>query len=110
MTEIDPEVQKTMEAVAGTFGGLLSFKRTEVIDQLDRMSAPVIAFFAGNRGGKTSSIANHYVKRVLGIHPDEKKESLGEEDPVHEFFASRGNGPGDAGQRPVHRTKKTNPL
>lgn len=64
------------EKVIRSYEGLLSFKNTEVSQILKRLNASVIALFAGNRGGKTSSVAEHYVERVLGIHQIPKKNVL----------------------------------
>ncbi len=70
------EQRQLAENVVRTYAGLFSFQRTEVSDLLRRLNASVIAIFAGNRGGKTSTIAEHYVERVLGLHRVPKKNIL----------------------------------
>ena len=35
-----------------------------------------MGLFSGNQAGKTSSVAEHYVKRLLGKHPIQKKNDL----------------------------------
>ena len=64
------------EAVVRMYHGLLSFQKTEIVDVLDHVSADIIALFFGNRAGKTGSIANHLVKRTLGILPIKAKNLL----------------------------------
>lgn len=63
-------------AAADCWGGLLSFVPTEVSKALDELPHRTIGLFAGNRGGKSANIAYHYVKRVLGIHPVERKNRV----------------------------------
>lgn len=40
------------------------------------MPHKVVGLFSGNQAGKTSSVAEHYVKRLLGIHPVPEKNVL----------------------------------
>ncbi len=70
------EQRAQAEMVIRAYEGLFSFQRTEVSDLLRRLNASVIAIFAGNRAGKTSSVAEHYVERVLGLHRVPKKNIL----------------------------------
>ncbi len=74
--QVDKFQREQAEAVVRVFGGLLSFQHTEVRSILRRLNASVAAIFAGNRSGKTSTIAEHYVERLLGLHRVPKKNVL----------------------------------
>lgn len=58
------------------FDGLLKFKKTEQLNVFLQLYHKVIAFFSGNRGGKTSTVAVGYWLRVLGLHPLAEKNRL----------------------------------
>jgi hypothetical protein len=73
--ELESE-RELLEKVLSTYEGLISFKMTEVASILSRLNASVVAIFAGNRAGKTSTVAEHYVQRVLGTHKVPKKNLL----------------------------------
>jgi hypothetical protein len=73
---VEMSERERAEMVVSTYRGLLSFMKTEIVDVLDHVSADIIALFAGNRSGKTASVANHYVKRMLGILPVKPKNLL----------------------------------
>lgn len=75
--EIDQEaLREKAAAVANMYRGALSFTKGEVVEQLRRMSAKCIGLFAGNRAGKTASVAYHYFERWLGANPIEEKNVL----------------------------------
>jgi hypothetical protein len=65
-----------VEIAAGALSGLMRFIRTEVTDVLASLKQKRVVLFAGNRGGKTSTIAYEYVQRLLGLHPNEEKVRL----------------------------------
>ena len=72
---LTPEQEKA-RAVLDVYSGLLSFKKTEVVEVLRRATEDIVAIFAGNRAGKTSSVAEHYTERMLGLHPVSRKNVL----------------------------------
>ncbi len=57
--------------IAEYWSGLIRFKPTEVTDVLLQLPdlSKVTVIFAGNRAGKTSSVAYQYVMRAFGLHP-----------------------------------------
>jgi len=73
---VDEATREKAAIVANMYAGALAFGKTEVVEQLRRMSAKCIGLFAGNRGGKTSSVAYHYFERWFGINPIEEKNVL----------------------------------
>ncbi len=58
------------------YANFLAFKRTEMGEVLDKLFHKTIGLFYGNQAGKTSGVAEQYVKRVLGIHPIADKNRL----------------------------------
>ena len=56
--------------------GKLSFKKTEMTEVLRRLRHKTIGLFFGNQAGKTSSVANHYIERAMGICPIKDKNRL----------------------------------
>ncbi len=70
------ERRQLAEQVVRSFENLIAFQETETRNILRRINASVIAIFAGNRAGKTGTIAEHYMERLLGKHPIPKKNLL----------------------------------
>jgi hypothetical protein len=58
------------------FQGFLKFQNTEQSIVLSKLNFKTIALFAGNRSGKTRTVAQDYAKRWLGIHPIEWKNKI----------------------------------
>lgn len=56
--------------------GYVGFQETEHLNVLLNLKHKIIALFAGNRGGKTSSVAYQYFARLMGIHPVEYRNKL----------------------------------
>ena len=54
----------------------IRFQKTEITYFLRKLKHKIIGLFSGNQAGKTSSVANHYVERLLGIHPIDEKNKL----------------------------------
>lgn len=75
--ELEQEaLREKAQVVARMYSGALAFAKTEVVEQLRRISAKCVALFAGNRSGKTASVAYHYFERWMGINPIEEKNVL----------------------------------
>lgn len=53
--------------------GYFNFQPNFILKCLNSCSANIIGVFTGNQAGKTDSIIRHYVDRILGRHPIEKK-------------------------------------
>ena len=58
------------------WAGYLGFRLTEITDFLDQMPYKTVGIFSGNQAGKTSSVAYHYVQRLMGIHKNSEKNRL----------------------------------
>jgi hypothetical protein len=56
--------------------GFFSFEMTEILNVLLRLPHKTVAIFSGNQAGKTSSVAQQYVARMLGHHPVDEKNRL----------------------------------
>jgi len=57
--------QETIQAL-NSWANWISFAKTEQYQVLDKLPHRCIALFAGNRSGKTASVAKHYVDRLIG--------------------------------------------
>lgn len=68
--------QLAIELAAQSWASFFKFIATEIEAVLDSLDFDIIALFFGNQGGKTSEVARQYVKRLLGIHPIERKNQL----------------------------------
>jgi len=66
------------------FAGFLSFKPTWLIKNFINHPAKIRCLFTGNQEGKTATIAHEYVMRILGRHPNPKK-NLKPTDPIRTF-------------------------
>ncbi|MCP4262812.1 MAG: hypothetical protein GY774_35685 [Planctomycetes bacterium] len=56
---------------ADIFAGFFQFKTTPLLGKLISLPHKTIGIFSGNQGGKTSTVAQHYVLRLLGKAPVE---------------------------------------
>ena len=56
--------------------GYLGFQETDLTDFLNAMPYKTICIISGNRGGKTGSVAKHYVDRLLNVCAIEEKNNL----------------------------------
>jgi hypothetical protein len=54
---------------AEIFAGFFQFKTTPLLGKLLNLPQKTIGIFSGNQGGKTSTVAQHYVIRLLGQYP-----------------------------------------
>jgi len=68
------EIEQYSEAEKLT--GFCSFKDTEVLGALQILPHTTIGIFSGNQGGKTSSVAEHYVIRLFDSHKVKRKNEL----------------------------------
>ena len=56
--------------------GFFEFQKTDILDVLLKLKHRIIIICSGNQAGKTSSVAQNYVLRVLGMHPIADKNRL----------------------------------
>ncbi len=68
MTQLAEQINK--------YSNYVSFIKTEQFAVLEKLWHKTIGIFAGNRGGKTSTVAMTYFKRARGIHPIADKNRL----------------------------------
>jgi len=59
-----------------SYQGYLNFQKTEQSKVLSQLDYKTIALFAGNRAGKTATIAKDYEDRRLGVHNIEWKNRI----------------------------------
>lgn len=64
-----------MEA-ANSWVNYINFKKTDILQVLDKLPHLTIGIYSGNQAGKTASVAKHYVDRLLGKCSIEKKNKL----------------------------------
>lgn len=71
-----PEALQITPEMANPWEGYKGFKFTDFRAFLWKVPFKTIMITSGNQGGKTATVAHHYVDRVLGRHPIAEKNKL----------------------------------